>query len=135
MYRIPFRFLAVIAACLIISLLLSLRSRNGGTHVAAFGAIQPLLPALSNSTRRKTDPVRWLQENSGNKHVIFRTGNSRFDEQRMKDRPRAAIISLVRNAELKGMMQTMEQLEARWNRKYLASSRFSDLEMELTGFT
>jgi len=28
------------------------------------------------------------------------------------------LISLVRNSELEGMMQSMRQLEFRWNRKY-----------------
>jgi hypothetical protein len=33
-------------------------------------------------------------------------------------RPRAALISLVRNSELPGIMQSMRQLEYHWNRKY-----------------
>lgn len=33
-------------------------------------------------------------------------------------KPRAALISLVRNSELPGLMQSMRQLEYRWNRKY-----------------
>lgn len=33
-------------------------------------------------------------------------------------RPRAAIISLVRNEELEGIMQSMRQLEHRWNSRY-----------------
>lgn len=33
-------------------------------------------------------------------------------------RPRAALVSLVRNSELPGMMQSMRQLELPWNRKY-----------------
>lgn len=33
-------------------------------------------------------------------------------------RPRAAIISLVRNEELDGILQSMRQLELHWNRRF-----------------
>ncbi|KPI36879.1 Alpha-1,2 mannosyltransferase KTR1 [Cyphellophora attinorum] len=33
-------------------------------------------------------------------------------------RPKAALISLVRNADLEGILQSMRQLEYRWNRRY-----------------
>ena len=33
-------------------------------------------------------------------------------------RPRAALISLVRNQELDGILQSMRQLEYHWNRRY-----------------
>lgn len=34
------------------------------------------------------------------------------------EKPKAALISLVRNSELDGIVQSMTQLEWRWNRKY-----------------
>ncbi|KAK6368375.1 hypothetical protein LTR64_006528 [Lithohypha guttulata] len=43
----------------------------------------------------------------------YETGQEWFN-----DRPKAAIISLVRNEELEGILQSMWQLERRWNRRY-----------------
>ena len=68
-----------------------------------------------------TDPQRWLRENSGYKHAVL---GERGLLDSIKDightslRPRAAIVSLVRNSELQGLMSTMRQLEYRWNRNY-----------------
>lgn len=59
------------------------------------------------------DPTRWLLENSNNKYAI-QPGVHLPDHTR----PRAAIISLVRNSELPGMMQSIRQLEYRFNSKY-----------------
>jgi hypothetical protein len=57
-------------------------------------------------TRRKThDPVKWLRENS-------------FPNNVKAKRPKAALISLVRNEELEGILQSMQQLEFHWNRQY-----------------
>lgn len=67
------------------------------------------------------DPLRWLEHNSNNKHNII--DNSKLLGSitgigYVSTRPRAALISLVRNSELPGLMQSMRQLEFRWNRKY-----------------
>ena len=43
----------------------------------------------------------------------YETGNEWFN-----DRPKAAIISLVRNEELEGILQSMRQLEYHWNKRY-----------------
>lgn len=37
---------------------------------------------------------------------------------RASSRPRAALISLVRNSELEGIVQSISQLEHHWNHKY-----------------
>ncbi|KIW67816.1 hypothetical protein PV04_07042 [Phialophora macrospora] len=56
--------------------------------------------------RQKThDPIKWLRENS-------------FPNDLKAKRPKAALISLVRNEELDGILQSMRQLEFHWNRQY-----------------
>jgi Glycolipid 2-alpha-mannosyltransferase len=39
-------------------------------------------------------------------------------EKALQPRPRAALISLVRNEELDGILQSMKQLEHNWNHRY-----------------
>ena len=67
------------------------------------------------------DPARWLERNSNNRHAED-TGVGLFKSVpslgHCSKKPRAALISLVRNSELEGIMQSMRQLEYRWNRKY-----------------
>ncbi len=91
-------------------------------HLAEFDAYQPLTPKLQPSDVRKTDPTRWLRENSNDRHAIQASTFSHFKNTVYDRRPRAAIISLVRNTELEGMMQSMRQLEYRWNHKYQVES-------------
>ena len=55
--------------------------------------------------RRAHDPIKWLKENSYPNGLKGR-------------RPRAALISLVRNEELDGILQSMRQLEFHWNSRY-----------------
>ncbi|ETI21827.1 hypothetical protein G647_05896 [Cladophialophora carrionii CBS 160.54] len=56
--------------------------------------------------RQKThNPVEWLRENS-------------FPNDVKANRPKAALISLVRNEELDGILQSMRQLEFHWNQQY-----------------
>lgn len=50
---------------------------------------------------------QWLTKYSGDVHTAVKS-----------NRPRAAIISLVRNEELDGIVESMDQLEFRWNYKY-----------------
>ncbi|KAI9821415.1 MAG: hypothetical protein M1826_000696 [Phylliscum demangeonii] len=66
------------------------------------------------------DPERWLRENSGDRWAISsRTTTTTTAKSRARSRrPRAALISLVRNSELDGIMQSMRQLEYHWNHKY-----------------
>lgn len=87
--------------------------------------VQPFLPSSSTpkskARENKSDPIKWLKENSHNRYAL--TGPSapwvsQISEWR-SPRPKAALISLVRNSELEGMLQSMRQLEARWNHKYM----------------
>lgn len=68
----------------------------------------------------KADPIKWLAQNGQNR---FAEGNaSPWTSIPVHGwssvKPKAALISLVRNSELEGMVQSMRQLEARWNHKY-----------------
>lgn len=54
----------------------------------------------------------WLQENSGDIQAIGKPTTN------FRSRPKAAIISLVRNEELEGIKQSMSELELHWNHKY-----------------
>lgn len=67
------------------------------------------------------DPTRWLEHNSNNKHAE-NTGLGLLKSVpslgHASGKPHAALISLVRNSELPGLMQSMRQLEYQWNRKY-----------------
>ena len=82
---------------------------------------QVLRPISPTSKRNSPDPMRWLEHNSDNKHAV-RSGprllNSISQLGHPSSRPRAALISLVRNSELPGLMQSMRQLEFHWNHKY-----------------
>lgn len=66
------------------------------------------------------DPEQWLVANSNNRYAY----NTQSTVQDLlayglwSRRPRAALISLVRNEELDGIMQSMRQLEYHWNHKY-----------------
>ena len=65
--------------------------------------------------------MKWLEHNSNNKHIennkmgLLKSVPSLGHHSA---KPRAALISLVRNLELPGLMQSMRQLEYQWNRKY-----------------
>lgn len=66
------------------------------------------------------DPMQWLAHNSDNRHAE-NTGAGllkSIPSLGHSAKPRAALISLVRNSELPGLMQSMRQLEFQWNRKY-----------------
>ena len=65
-------------------------------------------------------PETWLRENSQDAHSVNRQGLWHGPKQLLypSSRPRAALISLVRNEELAGIMQSMRQLEFHWNHKY-----------------
>lgn len=82
--------------------------------------VKPIRATLPPTTKSYPDPVLWLQENSGDKHAIVDNPAPKFRGlgEVWNARPRAAMITLVRNSELEGIMQSMRQLEARWNRKY-----------------
>lgn len=76
---------------------------------SASGVLRPYDSAGSS----QTDFEQWLKENS--EDALPR--NTMWWRS-PPPKPRAAIISLVRNEELQGIMQSMRQLEQHWNRKY-----------------
>jgi hypothetical protein len=82
---------------------------------------QVLRPVSQTTKKNAPDPVRWLELNSNNKYAITRNSrlaNAKSSLAHPSSKPRAALISLVRNSELPGLMQSMRQLEYQWNRKY-----------------
>ena len=98
------------------------------------------------SSRHKVN--EWLRDNSNDGHAFEYLKDQKplrqqlFSGQNLlqalglssikSSRPKAAIISLVRNEELDGIVQSMRQLEMRWNWKYrypwvfLSESEFSE---------
>lgn len=82
---------------------------------------QVLRPIPQTKKKNAPDPVRWLEQNSNNKYAISknsRLASAKSSLGQTSSKPRAALISLVRNSELLGLMQSMRQLEYQWNRKY-----------------
>ena len=81
-----------------------------------------LLRTISPSKKKHApDPLRWLEQNSNNKFAVSTSHNLLQSVPvygQMSTKPRAALISLVRNSELPGLIQSMRQLEYQWNRKY-----------------
>lgn len=86
-----------------------------------YHVLNPVPEAIPTMKKHAPDPVHWLEQNSNNKHAensglgLLKSVPS-FGHHSAK--PRAALISLVRNSELPGLMQSMRQLEFQWNRKY-----------------
>ena len=56
-------------------------------------------------SKTKHNPFKWLKDNS-------------YPNDLRAKRPKAALISLVRNEELNGILQSMQQLEFHWNNRY-----------------
>jgi alpha 1,2-mannosyltransferase len=90
---------------------------------------QSTLPAdwLSDSILRPSnipstphhDPIKWLAENSNDKHAIIDPRGRPLHPSLSSPRPPAAIITLVRNSELDGILQSIRQLDLRFNHKHL----------------
>jgi alpha 1,2-mannosyltransferase len=114
--RSPLRWLLAI---LCIGVALHLWRRPQSTIPAEWLDDSILRPPLSPSSTHH-DPITWLAENSNNKHAVIDLEGrvKRGMTGRWSNRPRAAIISLVRNEELDGIMQSMRHLELYWNSKY-----------------
>ena len=72
-----------------------------------------LQPTLTTSAKHAPNPTKWLERNSNNKFA----SRSAWSWS-SSSKPRAALISLVRNSELSGIVQSMTQLEYHWNYKY-----------------
>jgi alpha 1,2-mannosyltransferase len=103
---------------------ISLRTISDDTDLADYTFdIRPIRANLPPSNKKYPDPIRWLKQNSHDKHALPKgaMSNLRNFGDMLKGRPRAALISLVRNSELEGIIQSMKQLEDRWNRKYQVS--------------
>ncbi|MCJ1226992.1 hypothetical protein MMC12_003647 [Toensbergia leucococca] len=82
---------------------------------------QALRPTSPTTRRNAPDPQHWLEQNSRNKFAVTSESkivNSISRLGHVSIKPRAALISLVRNSELPGLIQSMRQLEYQWNRKY-----------------
>lgn len=80
----------------------------------SISSIASPIQILGHQTK-KPDPAQWLRENGNDKHAVQ---NAAFSRMSHSSRPKAALISLVRNQELDGLVQSMTQLEFHWNRKY-----------------
>ena len=84
---------------------------------------QVLRPVSQTSVAKKhaPDPAKWMENNSNNRYAE-NTGLGLLKSVpslgHLSTKPRAALISLVRNSELPGLVQSMRQLEYHWNRKY-----------------
>ena len=100
---------------------------------AQTGISDPKTQNTGASVSKIKDPVKWLQRNSNNKWAENTAaggwgaglGRKLLGGSFMAHppghpggKPKAALISLVRNNELEGIVQSMRQLEWRWNRKY-----------------
>jgi alpha 1,2-mannosyltransferase len=93
--------------------------------IHALTAYQPIRPILLPTDKSLPDPIQWLKQNSNNRYGVSKSLLPHVPRLGESSRPRAAIISLVRNSELEGMMQSMRQLEFRWNGKYQVRSQLS----------
>jgi alpha 1,2-mannosyltransferase len=94
------------------------QSKTAIQNMHSLSTFQHIGPALQSTEQRRHDPLQWLAKNSGDKHAISRGFPSQILELGDHGRPRAALISLVRNSELQGIIQSMRQMEYRWNTKY-----------------
>ena len=86
-----------------------------------YQALRPNSEVILTTKKHAPDPMYWLEKNSDDKHAEnSKLGllNSMPSFGYYSTKPRAALISLVRNSELTGIMQSMRQLEFQWNRKY-----------------
>ncbi len=87
-----------------LQLYVHLRSHRDDTLKALDLGWASEIPHL-NLVKKKHDPIRWLRDNS-------------YANDLKESRPKAALISLVRNEELDGILQSMRQLEFHWNGRY-----------------
>ncbi len=82
---------------------------------------QVLRPSTNSVKKHAPDPGKWLEQNSNDRYALPTKPKilpSLRQLGRVSSKPRAALISLVRNSELDGLVQSMRQLEYHWNRKY-----------------
>lgn len=88
------------------------------------GLSQPIITKDEAASKTAAlNPEKWLRENSDNKYAVAGKfagilGSMASTHHHLSTRPRAALITLVRNSELGGIVHSMKQLEYRWNHKY-----------------
>lgn len=87
----------------------------GDSYEAGISTTRPSTVGREGLKHDGPDPTQWLRENSNDQHAVTGPG---FNKLLQSSKPRAALISLVRNQELDGIIQSMTQLEYHWNHKY-----------------
>ena len=87
--------------------------RRSGSFSLPLSPVRPAVP--TQNAKPGPDPAKWLAENSNDIHAVTGPG---FTKLMQSSKPRAALISLVRNQEIDGIIQSMTQLEYHWNHKY-----------------
>lgn len=113
LFRPRRHFYNTIGVFVIIGLLLSLQNGRGkGDNVDSPMRTETLGFDNGTSAFIGKSPEIWLRKNSGDIHAIGRSTITDWS------RPKAAMISLVRNEELEGIIQSMSELELHWNHKY-----------------
>ncbi|KAI9845950.1 MAG: hypothetical protein M1838_001499 [Thelocarpon superellum] len=110
-------------ACIILAVVVWCMPPPLAWHRPARSRVRPpsvLRPVASTTDAPHVpDPARWLRENSHDRHAVHGAGVLPLVESLgAAHKPRAALISLVRNSELEGLVQSMQQLEFHWNHKY-----------------
>lgn len=120
--RVPTKRVGIYVAAITIIIVVLVRTYLpqllSSKQVLRNDGFDPPMPTFSTPSPKLIDPVRWLRENSDDRYSVSTSGFPQLGQMAIGGRPRAAIISLVRNTELQGMLQSMRQLEYRWNRKY-----------------
>lgn len=92
-------------------------AHHGETRRLDMAALRPYQSKVLRSNT--PDPELWLSMNSDDNSEMPNGGwVSTLMPRQSSSRPRAALISLVRNSELPGLVQSMSQLEYHWNHKY-----------------
>lgn len=82
---------------------------------------QVFQPIAEVAKKHPPNPQQWLEHNGNNRFAVASSSgiaNAVSSYRHVSLKPRAALISLVRNSELDGIVQSMTQLEYHWNRKY-----------------
>ena len=108
-YRWPFIFMATVVCSYLLTSSFRYLDSTSATRNNAIHVLQPI--SSKRASKDKSDPAEWLRKHSNLNH--YETGKEMFNS-----RPKAAIISLVRNEELDGILQSMTQLEWHWNKRY-----------------
>ncbi len=89
----------------------------GSKSAKTFDVYYPPIPELPADVARDTElsensAIQWLRDNT---HVDLSELSSTEIHTLQATRPKAALIALVRNAELEGMVESVKQVEARFN--------------------